>query len=491
MGMTPTLPMIPAPALPNVVSVQQAGDAAQALQQHLASLPAPTIAPVSLGAPSLPPISAPILPSVVKGNVPSSPNSGDSQIYRDQNALLAARNAPAGGSQLHNPFLRGVAQTADVLASVFAPRIATIVPGTTLHHNMLVGQAQQNLANDQAYQQKDAQIQQQQALARQESARADAFENPQRAIDPSKTVTTDDGVYQLNPNTGKYDIRVGDRIEKPKPIEEQAYEYALGQGKNPLDAYNAVYNAKNQKSDSLPQQYLDALASGDQTKADLIKRTIQATQVQPKIDVHAATAREPQGPKQMVYVPQPDGSTKAIEVTPGMTIPTGATKTPGGEKISADEQKRADLAQNMNENIDALEDILTRRPELFGPVAGRLTEAKAAFGSNDPDVAKLMTIEHQLGMVAQGAHGMRSAQGVQSAAQSLTNGFKNSPDATKAALEAARASVRTFLSNSQNPGQPRAEAVAPPVGADVKVTGADGKLYWGNSKTKQILGPAQ
>jgi hypothetical protein len=157
---------------------------------------------------------------------------------------------------------------------------------------------------------------------------------------------------------------------------------------------------------------------------------------------------------------------KAVEITPGMTLPVGASKTPDGRnKISADEQKRADLAQNLNENIDTLEDILKRRPELFGPVAGRWTQVRSVAGTDDPDVSQLMTIEHQLGMVAQGAHGMRSAQGVESAARSLTNGFHNSPTATKAALEAARKSVGTFLGDSQKPGQART-ATASPAGGD-------------------------
>jgi hypothetical protein len=205
------------------------------------------------------------------------------------------------------------------------------------------------------------------------------------------------------------------------------------------------------KNKPLDQQLIDAETAGDTGKANTIRRVIRETKVDPRI----AIQQPREGPHQMVYVDNGDGTQRAVDVRPGMTISGNASKTPGGPKIGADEQKRADLARNLNENIDSLEDILTRRRDLFGPLAGRLTQAKSFLGSDDPDVAKLMSIEHQLGMVAQGAHGMRSAQGVESAAQALTNGFKNSPEATRAALEVARKSVATFLSDAQAPGQAR------------------------------------
>lgn len=358
----------------------------------------------------------------------------------------------SGIDQIKNPLLKGIARAGDIAASVFAPNVAQFIPGTTLHHNMLVNQATRNVDKDQAQENMQVGIRQKQALTKQEEARADAYADPRKAVDPSKTVQTDNGVFQLNPDTGKYDIRVGDRAEKPRTIEEQAYDYAVSQGKNPLDAYGAVYGVKNQKDSSLPQQYLDAIATGDTVKADLIKRTIQETQTQPKIDVHAAGDRPP---RQMVFVDDGNGGQRAVEVTPGMTIPGGASKSPGGPKISSDEQKRADLAQNLNENIDSLEDIAKRRPELFGPLAGRYTELRNKIGTSDPDITKLEAIRHNLGMVSQGAHGMRSAEGVERSANSLLNGFHNSAEATAQGLEAARQSVQTFLNNSQNPGKPR------------------------------------
>ena len=119
------------------------------------------------------------------------------------------------------------------------------------------------------------------------------------------------------------------------------------------------------------------------------------------------------------------------------------------EEPTADEQRRADLARNMRENLDSLEDIVNRRPELFGPVAGRYTQLRQAMGTGDPDVAKLKAIREYLGMASVGAHAMRNAQHVGEAADAVLSKFVNEPDAIKAAIEEGRKSTGTFLADEQ------------------------------------------
>jgi hypothetical protein len=172
-------------------------------------------------------------------------------------------------------------------------------------------------------------------------------------------------------------------------------------------------------------------------------------------------------------VPQPDGSSKIVEATPGMVLPKGATPASkigaGDTKATADENRRADLAQNMNENLDKLEEIAKRRPDLFGPMAGRLTAAKEWLGTNDPDVAALHTIREQTGMAMVGAHAMRNAQHVEKAADSIMNAFKNEPEALlgpTGSIAAARQSIQTFIGdrasggggkNTENQGAPKTQ----------------------------------
>jgi hypothetical protein len=148
------------------------------------------------------------------------------------------------------------------------------------------------------------------------------------------------------------------------------------------------------------------------------------------------------------------------------------------KKATADEQRRADLANNLSENLDQLEEIVTRRPELFGPVSGRLTGAKQWAGTNDPDVAALKTIAEQTGMAMVGTHAMRNAQHVEAAANSITGANKNTPAALlgpQGSIAKARQSLKTFLGAQPVVGG-AAGAQQPPSGAIELERGPDGKL---------------
>lgn len=142
-------------------------------------------------------------------------------------------------------------------------------------------------------------------------------------------------------------------------------------------------------------------------------------------------------------------NTRTGKLTP-VDNPMGVGKSVvKAQQPTADEKRRGDLANNLMENFSQLEDIINRRPELFGPIAGRETSLKSAFGSNDPDIGALETIKHQIGMAQISAHGMRSAQGIADAGKSILNNFNSSPAALRGAINAARNSVGTFLQDAQ------------------------------------------
>ena len=187
----------------------------------------------------------------------------------------------------------------------------------------------------------------------------------------------------------------------------------------------------------------------DDTTGDVIKDMGESGEKPPITNVNAGT-----------WSLQTDTNGNPIE----FNSKTGATQQAPGNiarKPNAEEQKRADLAENVNENLNKLEDIVSRRPDLFGPVAGRMTGVREAVGTSDPDIGALKTIQDNLGMAMQSAHGMRSASHVETSAQSVLNGLHNEPKALLASIKAARDSVGTFQSdvrNTNNAGKPNASA---------------------------------
>jgi len=95
---------------------------------------------------SAPSMGAPVLPNVT---APQGTLQGD---MNEHGRLV---DTGSGVDQVQNPLLRGIAKGADILGSVFAPRIAQFIPGTTLHHQLLTNQAEQRVQQDEA-QSKDA-----------------------------------------------------------------------------------------------------------------------------------------------------------------------------------------------------------------------------------------------------------------------------------------------------------------------------------------------
>lgn len=132
------------------------------------------------------------------------------------------------------------------------------------------------------------------------------------------------------------------------------------------------------------------------------------------------------------------------------TVAHKGTTGAGGFKVSADITKRAALADNVNENADAAEQIVARRPDIVGAAGGRYTGVQQMIGSNDPDIQALGIRMHNIALASNGAHGLRSAEAIKQTEDELFNHFKAGPQGIKGGLDATRDSVQTFLNDEYN-----------------------------------------
>jgi len=368
------------------------------------------------------------------GNIP--------QPLSNRQKLGQLETSEPGVNQIGNPILRGIAKVGDVAATIF-PRIGEAIPGTTAHHNMLIGQ-QEGLLNQ------DVMRQQKEAETANLNAEAEARQHPKPELQ-----MTDAGLVRV-PQEGEATpvTMAGQALQKPEAAQKSTFHampdgsvVELAKDGNGKTTANIVYQGDpkvqtevvNQEIGGVPHNVIINKATGETIK-DLGRKGHEET-------------REPREKSQLAV--GPDGT--VMELRPGMKVPEGSKTVTGdlmGNKPSADEIRRADLSRNMNENLDQFEDILNRRPELFGKVAGRVTAAKQVVGTDDPDIAALKGIKEWFGMASVGAHAMRNAQHVIQAANAVFNDYHNSPEATKAAIQAARNSVQTFIGDveSKQPG---------------------------------------
>lgn len=118
-------------------------------------------------------------------------------------------------------------------------------------------------------------------------------------------------------------------------------------------------------------------------------------------------------------------------------------------KVTADEKKKAELAENIAENATAVNATLARRSDLIGAIAGRFTNVEQMIGNNDKDISAIGNRIHNIAMANSGVHGFRSQEGVKDTEATILNHFKNGPDAVKGALASNVDSVQTFIDNAR------------------------------------------
>lgn len=216
------------------------------------------------------------------------------------------------------------------------------------------------------------------------------------------------------------------------------------------DRYEKAAQTDSQKS------YAKALQSRADAFDASMKSAQKGTQKVEASSAGAKTGSEEQAKLSVQNNPanvQAEANRKAAEATATTTAKNAATpQSEWKPKVGADEKKKAELAENIAENANAVNQILAKRPDLIGAVAGRATSTEQLIGNNDPDISALGTRIHNIAMANSGVHGFRSQEGVQQTEKQLLNGFKNGPQAVAGALKATTDSTQTFIDNARPEG---------------------------------------
>lgn len=116
------------------------------------------------------------------------------------------------------------------------------------------------------------------------------------------------------------------------------------------------------------------------------------------------------------------------------------------------ERQRGDLANNAIHNLDMIGPLLQRRPDLIGKADGLITQGKEAVGTDDADLATVMTALDNYGLAATGGHGVKAVAARTDAKKSLLNNFKNGPQAVAASIATAKSSLQNLAAVGQPKG---------------------------------------
>jgi hypothetical protein len=142
--------------------------------------------------------------------------------------------------------------------------------------------------------------------------------------------------------------------------------------------------------------------------------------------------------------------------------------------LTAKELERSDLAKNTVSNIERMQQILTARPDMFGPAGYGKTKLAQFIKGGDPDALAYQTAASLANLPAVGIHGVRGKYALEDIAKLDSNLYLN-PEAMKAVLGEIHRSASEFARTG---------------GRDIK-TNADGAQPAGNtSQAARVPSPA-
>lgn len=208
-----------------------------------------------------------------------------------------------------------------------------------------------------------------------------------------------------------------------------------------------------------------------------------------------------QKPPQMIMLtPGPNGRYSAQNIKPGSQV-AGDAISPGGLNTintpTSQSRNMAEMAATVLPMAQSVKQEIASLAQSIGPAAGRWNELMVNKGGADfPEFSGLDTDLDLLSSAIVRTHfGARGGQQYREELRKML-GEAQSPDDLLARIDHADGWLEGYAHMNDRGKGGAAPPVghvqaAPPQGADVQVKGADGKMYWGDSKTKQVLGPVQ
>lgn len=362
--------------------------------------------------PATKPESAPIGTSVSAAPDPAATKPvpiGNPRLEADQNRLGYLQRAGSGVDQITRPvdqegnptgqhvglgkkILGGIARVGDVAVGTMFPAAAELIPGTTLHHEALIGNQARAVGNDLAVDTREAQ-------ANEQNARADALRNPPVKPAPQPNPAQIAKLAQLGYRLGDNGelVQLSDEELSPELSAQREFQQAAKELKQ---AQTSLANSKNDPN--------SAAYKLEQAKVDAAReRTQQAMQA---IGLHEQQFQNKLHEQDFV-------------------------------KPSGQSQSRGSAAQSVLDTLPHVVDLIRKNGKEFGPIIGRINKGEIAIGSVSPQVAELYTALKSLYALQPAVHGFRNAEFVTDFEHAIGN-LERNPEAVAAGIEGLKPTLQ-------------------------------------------------
>lgn len=344
------------------------------------------------------------------------------------------------GSEANHPGLigkieHGLAKAGNIAGNIVAPGTMSLIPGTELNKQEQRTRAEGEVAQGEENRLKEAQ-------ASEAEGKPALQQEQQRITEEKNQMTHEAALRQKGYKTDAAGNEVPLQYAEMSAHEQGVYD--LNAAKS--NAQNAIAELKQAQADP----------NSPQSKLILEKAKSEAK----KLDI----AGQKLGLDTDRYKAEFLGVDRE-----GKPLPGAQTTTEGkavGTKVAAAESKatamqknKADLSENVQHNVDEATKLIKNNTGLFGKVQGRFTNVAQMAGSDDPAIAQLGVVIHNIAVASAGIHGQRGQSAVEAYEKDLLNKFHNSPEATLAAMDEIRNSVGDFMKDANKKEVPKPTAM--------------------------------
>lgn len=409
---------------------------AQSAQGMSVASPAPGLIPIAAKAES--PVVA------TSGLIPVKPTANQAELGRLQ-------STGSGASQIKSPWARIPAQIGDALLSGFLPGVAANIPGTSIHHNALLGQAEDAVNQDEDVSNnatkrhlEEAQAAEQESLPEFHQAKAELEATKatnKRELDNSKLDLSrevegrkkSEGELRADAALRQHGFKkdeAGNTV--PLPYEEMSEEQ------------QSVHDLKTSQAElaDARKAYEDAKTKNAPALMDLAKQRIE------NASKSSSIAERRLGLSERTYAARYLGTDGQGEALPGAMItddnrPVGSTFSQN-VRPTGSQRNKADMAGSAKEQLADIRDIVSRRQDIFGPAAGRKTDFTVWLGSQDPDAQRFKAARTIAGDHLAGTFGGRSEAALQALDHAIGQ-FKDNPKAVLAGVDQIEKANDLFL----------------------------------------------